>query len=231
MEQNYPGEGDNAEHFFYLLDAFKDPRYLKIEDKPAFVIYRPLDIPDSAGFLTQWRNLARDNGLSGIFFIAHTMNAKEVERLLELGFDAVNIVRLGEHKYNIGLKVRNFTKLLRYKYLNTPLVLDYRYMLKYLTQKEECRDRVFPTIIPNWDHTPRSGRRGMLFINADPIAFGEHVRKVIGTMSQKPETFKVAFVKSWNEWGEGNYMEPDAKYGHALLEALHRERQEATQSN
>lgn len=228
MEQKYLGEDDNAKHFFHLLDAFKDPRYLKIEDKPVFVLYQPLEMPDVSNFLVQWRNLARDNGLGGIFFIAHTMNAKNIDRLLELGFDAVNLVRLGEHKYNIKFKIRNVAKLLFYKFLNVPLVLDYRYMLKYLTQKQECHNRVFPTIIPNWDHTPRSGRRGMLFINTNPIAFREHVRKVIDTMSKKPEAFQVAFVKSWNEWGEGNYMEPDSKYGQAFLGVLHGERQDRT---
>ena len=100
-------------------------------------------------------------------------------------------------------------------------------MLGYLTQQEECSERVFPTIIPNWDHTPRSGRRGMLFANSDPIAFAEHVRNVFATMSQKSEPFKVAFLKSWNEWGEGNYMEPDSKHGKAFLDTLQQEKQDA----
>ena len=230
MEQNYPGDADNLNHFHYVLSAFKDSRYLQIENKPVFVIYRPLEIPNTSEFLAQWRNLAKRNGLYGIFFIAHTMNAKEIDKLIELGFDGVNIVRLGEHKFNFNFKIKNFLKLLRYKYLNTPLVLDYRKMLKYLTQKEEYRNKVFPTIIPNWDHTPRSGRHGMLFVKAEPDSFGAHVRNVIATMAHKPSSLKVAFVKSWNEWGEGNYMEPDLKYGQALLDILYREKQEVDQS-
>ena len=27
------------------------------------------------------------------------------------------------------------------------------------------------------------------------------------------------FIKSWNEWGEGNHLEPDLKYGLTYLEA------------
>jgi hypothetical protein len=224
IEQHYLGEDDNARHFFQLLDAFKDPRYLKIEDKPVFVIYRPLEIPNPSTFLLQWQELARKNGLKGIFFIAHTMNTKDVKRMLALGYDAVNMVRLGEHKFNRILQIRNAMKLLRYKYLNFPLVFDYRYMLKYFTQKEELHTQVFPSIIPNWDHTPRSGRRGMVLINSNPVAFRQHVRNVMATLSAKPEAFKVVFVKSWNEWGEGNYMEPDSVHGEDYLEVLRQER-------
>ena len=37
----YGGEKDYTEHFNYVLPAFKDRRYITIDEKPVFVIYDP----------------------------------------------------------------------------------------------------------------------------------------------------------------------------------------------
>ena len=80
---------------------------------------------------------------------------------------------------------------------------------------------MYPTLIPNWDHTPRSGAAGTVLLNSTPELFKKHIREVMNVISQKEN--KVVFLKSWNEWGEGNYMEPDLKYGHGYIDALREE--------
>ena len=75
-------------------------------------------------------------------------------------------------------------------------------------------------MMPNWDHTPRSGRGGTVLHNSTPELFKIHAEKVLGVIDYKSENRRIVFLKSWNEWGEGNYMEPDLKYGTGFINAL-----------
>ena len=77
-------------------------------------------------------------------------------------------------------------------------------------------------MIPNWDHTPKSGVNGYLYSNCTPELFEIHARNTIEAVINKPQNRRICFLKSWNEWGEGNYMEPDLKYGKGYLKALRR---------
>ena len=36
----------------------------------------------------------------------------------------------------------------------------------------------------------------------------------------KSTLLKALFLKAWNEWGEGNYVEPDQKFGHGYIQAI-----------
>ena len=60
FEQLYPGDQDYIDHFFDVLPAFKDKRYITVDGKPLFVIFQPDDIPDSKHFIDLWTNLAID---------------------------------------------------------------------------------------------------------------------------------------------------------------------------
>ena len=80
--------------------------------------------------------------------------------------------------------------------------------------------RVYPSLLPNWDHSPRSGKRGSILTHSDPESFKLHALHVLeGCRDKDPET-NLVFLKSWNEWGEGNYMEPDLHYGKGYIRAL-----------
>jgi len=99
-------------------------------------------------------------------------------------------------------------------------LFDYRKIWKYFSAKEDERENCYPTLIPNWDHSPRSGRKGHIFIHSTPEAFKKHVKAVLETVKNKQPDHRIIFLKSWNEWAEGNYIEPDLKYGRGHLEAL-----------
>lgn len=221
MEQKYLGKQDIESHFFEILPAIKDSRYIKIDNKPIFVIYKPFLIPDVSEFITTWNKLAKEQGFEGgFFFIGHTLNSDEKKSILEMGFDAVNIVRTGEHRYNLNvIKIIPF-KLFRFKILKKPLKLNYSFISKYFIQEIDKDENVFPTIIPNWDHTPRSGNYGVVFHKSTPKLFKEHVIKALEVIKNKPKSRQVLFLKSWNEWGEGNYMEPDLKFGKGYINEL-----------
>jgi len=78
----------------------------------------------------------------------------------------------------------------------------------------------YPCVIPGWDNTPRSGIHGVVFHGATPELFARHVADAVAQVSAHDTARRIVFVKSWNEWAEGNYMEPDQRYGSAFLAAL-----------
>lgn len=223
MEQIYGDESEYEEHFYSLLDAFKDQRYIKFENKPAFMIYEPLKFPEISKFIKRWQELALKNGLDGIHFIGQTQHAGvEKEKIINLGFDAINAVRIYDVLQKKANLNRAFTKLKRVIF-KTALYEQYSDAVQYLTDKDfDAANDVYPTILPGWDHTPRSGKGGFLLHNYTPEIFAKHVKNVFKILEKKPEANKIAFVKSWNEWAEGNYLEPDMKYGKSFLEVIKR---------
>jgi hypothetical protein len=220
IEQLYPGEEDYIAHFYALLPAFKDKRYITVDDKPLFQIYQPLKVPDVTKFISIWQELAKQNGLKGIHFVGHTLLMEDFNTILNKGFDAVNIVRLYHFfKHEYSLPERAYIKMMRV-WFKHGRIFDYRKLWKYFSGKEDESENCYPTIIPNWDHSPRSGREGHIFINSTPEAFKGHVKSVINSVKHKDQDHRIIFLKSWNEWAEGNYIEPDLKYGRGHLEAL-----------
>jgi hypothetical protein len=156
ITQLYPSQQDHIDHFYSLLDAFKDKRYIKVDEKPLFMIYQPIKFPNVSEYLDLWRKLAVENGLKGIHFVGHTYSYTDVDKILSLGFDSVEIVRLFdclEHRTMWGkLKTRLMSKLFSY-----PRIVPYKEAKQFFVGNEEQKENVYPTIIPNWDHTPRTG--------------------------------------------------------------------------
>jgi hypothetical protein len=81
-------------------------------------------------------------------------------------------------------------------------------------------ERIYPVLIPNWDNSPRRGSHTTIYINSTPKLFKEHVKKTLVYLAEKEDEDKIIFLKSWNEWAEGNYMEPDLKWGKGYINAL-----------
>jgi lipopolysaccharide biosynthesis protein len=220
IEQIYGGEADYTEHFNALLPAFKDKRYMTVENKPIFFIYAPFDMPDVSAFMSLWQRLAHENGLEGIHFVGNTHEIADIDTLREKGFQAVTLVRLFHvFKQEFSLFHRAYVKAMRLIF-KTGRVLDYAFCAKYFSGKEDYWNDVYPSIIPNWDHSPRSGKSGHILHNSNPAAFKKHVKDVLKTVKNKPKEQQIVFIRSWNEWAEGNYMEPDIKFGKQYLEAL-----------
>ncbi len=78
----------------------------------------------------------------------------------------------------------------------------------------------YPCVISNWDHSPPSGRNGYIYINATPSVLKRNMLKALDIIKDKDDEHKIVFIKSWNEWAEGNYIEPCLKYGRGYLNAI-----------
>jgi hypothetical protein len=220
MKQEYPGEEDYILHFNTVLPAFKDKRYVRVDNKPLFLIYDPKSLPDVSEFISLWNKLARENGLDGIHFVANTHHLEDIPKMKGLGFDATNIIRLFHFmSKELGFFHRVKMKISRIV-LKRGQVYDYGLAMQHAHGEEDKLDYCYPSIISNWDHSPRSGRQGHIFINSTPKAFKIHIQKVLDQIRDKDPEHRIVFLKSWNEWGEGNYVEPDLKYGRGHLEAI-----------
>ncbi len=223
VEQQYPGDEDIVMHFNTLLPAFKDNRYIRIDDKPVFMIYRAFDYKDMPHFIEIWQKLAKDKGLNGIYFIAHLAEDVTEERrdkLIEMGFDAVNTNGLWEAKKACPSILYKIKQKLKRRLLGMPNIYDYKSIYPYFERPFDSDENVFPTIFPNWDHTPRSGSAGYVLTGSSPELFGKHVKSVLNRIKHKKIENRVVFLKSWNEWGEGNYMEPDLTFGCGYIDEL-----------
>jgi hypothetical protein len=216
IEQLYPGLEDIENHFYNNLPFFLDKRYLRVDDKPLFMIYKPLDLPDINYFIEVWNNLAIKNGLKGIFFVGQSVSVSEISEMKLFNLDAINIVRLGFAELQLQSKYNRLIK----KFLKIPRKVEYKDVIRYFIGEEEYDDYFFPTIIPNWDHSPRSGTHALILHNSSPELFEEHILDVKNILQTKSSNRQIAFVKSWNEWAEGNYLEPDLKYGWKYLDVF-----------
>ena len=233
---------DYVAHFKYILPALKDSRYITVDGKPVFYIFAPDSIPDTEDFIRIWQDLAKQNGLKGIHFIANTQNMNVhfkdengnymipstnetgliYRKYLDMGYDA--IASRGDFRAEFLIKGRTqrvIDKILR-KFFRIDRIKRYTYndIIKELFVKEDRWDNVYPCVIPNWDRSPRAGKEAVIYDGSTPALFGESLREAISLAKDKSEGHNIIFVKSWNEWGEGNHLEPDLKFGHGYLNVM-----------
>lgn len=244
MEQQYPGTADNEMHFRSLLPAFRDPRYICVDGKPLFAIFDPFNFKNAASFMAQWRRLAAEYGLPGVHFVAVVRTAnptsvaktrmqgetdpeavarERVKSVLAQGYDAV---ATDNHQYAQiqakGLWQNALHDLFaQYLGIRRPFRFRQREINAHLLLDLEKQENVYPTLIPNWDRTPRT-KEDSIYVDSTPEEFEKLAERTFRLVAGKADEHRIVFIKSWNEWGEGNYMEPDRQYGHGYIEALRR---------
>ena len=161
--------------------------------------------------------MARDAGFGGLYLVAG-MGESEYPTHAEDGFDAAVWY---EFPFGADRESRFRDRMMARGLMRGPKRYPYRSTLP--EPPTDLAGPVFPCVYPNWDNTPRSGRAGVLALESTPERFGNQVRRALELVTELPEDEQVLMIKSWNEWAEGNYLEPDRQYGHARLEALAQE--------
>lgn len=212
IEQKYPGDEDIVNHFNTMLPAFKDKRYMTKDDKLIFLIWDTDNFPNPQHFFELWNMLAKKHGLKGFYFIGFTYKKKNIQQIIFNGFDSVCLDLLDELDKDRSF----FKKVNRYirNCLNivTPKLLSYnKYIRFYTSFYEKSPENVLPCILPNWDHSPRSKQNGTILLGSTPEKFIKLLSKIIKIQEVNPNSLDLIIIKSWNEWGEGNYLEPDLK--------------------
>ena len=243
-QQLYPGEKDYTEHFHKVLPAMKDHRYITVDGKPLFGIYDPYHFTDVSRFIALWRRLAAENGLKGIHFVALcnstttiTRNAdgtfrrvlpnlessaKVYDDILSLGVDGINSFGKARGEMISSGKYRRLLRRYLQEHITLMPVLRYKFskVVGHFFAPEDSRENIYPTVMAGWDRTPRNAKAEGIYTHFTPEAFRKHILKALDVIKDKGDEHKILFLRSWNEWGEGNYVEPDLKYGHGFLEAI-----------
>jgi hypothetical protein len=243
VEQTYPGRQDIEEHFLALLEAFGDDRHVKVDGKPMFLVYRPLALENRDGFIDQWRALGEKYGLPGFHFVAHLLPHEVGWNYRESGFDGALISNtfkswmsspvdiLRRHILRDGISRVTAGTLLSFAYRGAlhrmrkatgrfANAVSYADAMAFFLEPDTGDPDIYPCVIPNWDNTPRSGFRGVVLHDSTPALFKRHLQETVAAVAERAAERRLIFVKSWNEWAEGNYLEPDRRFGHEYLKVV-----------
>lgn len=218
IEQTYPGVDDYKAHFFAMLPAFKDKRYMKVDGKPIFGIFSPKNFPDFQLFSETWGQLAKDNGLEGFYFFAFAQGTRFYQSFDHSLYDTIVFDKMIDIYKDYGSTwLKEMYKGVLWK-LHKPLILDYDQYVNQSIESFKSDDSLTPCIDPDFDHTPRSSYKWIVFGNSTPEKWEHLLRSSLEIVASRENGHQLLFIKSWNEWGEGNYLEPDQKFGRAYLD-------------
>jgi len=218
MEQTYPGAQDYENHFYAMLPAFKDARYIRLDGRLLFGIFEPGDIPDMEEMAKIWNRLAEENELPPFCFFGFAQGSGALSSARKPGIDKVIYDAMFDAVYTYQHLGFNRFKAKAASLLKRPSPIPYPYYTQIATAKFEQYADTIPCIDPNFDHSPRSGAKGTILHDNSPKAWGDLCKRTVEYVDTKGKD-GLFFIKAWNEWGEGNYLEPDLRYGRAYLDA------------
>lgn len=222
IKQEYGLEEDWQEHFNYLKDFFSDERYIKIDDRPVFLIYQPEDILKFNEMINFFDKECKKIGYSGIYIIESKNNLKN------LNLSSVKSSAMVLREPNCCLTKRNIfqkvTQRLKNNFSKNYLYFVQKYKYEEFIKKsidiskEFLNEKTYPGIFTGWDNTPRHGRRGYVIEGNTPELFKKYLVEQKKIMKEK--NIEYIFLNAWNEWAEGMYLEPDEKFEYGYLEAV-----------
>jgi glycosyltransferase involved in cell wall biosynthesis len=213
MEQRY-GLDDSARLFDEFLRLFRDPRYIRVGDRPLLLVYKAGLIPDLAATVAMWRVRAAAAGTPDPYLVS-CETAEKVDPL-GAGFDA--IAEFPPHRHR-AVWMNAHTAGLDPDFAG--VVTSYRAQVIQSLKRDAGGRATFRCVFPSWDNTARQGARGTVFAGSSPELFGYWVEAMVqDTRRRLRGDERLLFVNAWNEWAEGCCLEPDARYGTQYLEAL-----------
>ncbi len=228
MPQSYGDEADWERHFACLLRAFLDPRYLRVDGQPVFLLYRSAGIGPLEPMLGLWRRLAQRAGLPGLYVVSmltgfeRDVRAALFEAFAE--FEPMYTLTHGQ-PYLLRKRERVIRELTQLQWrvfgraARAPNSYDYSALWRAIAARP-LPERTYPGAFVDWDNSPRRGlERSMIMRNVSASTFRAGMRAQLRKARAAGAPF--VFVNAWNEWAEGAYLEPDEARGTLFLENLH----------
>ena len=236
IKQNYNEDVESwKKHFDYLLPFFKDERYIKDNNRPMMLLYKPYLIKNCKEMMKYWNDLAVENGFEGIywgvqypasFFESNIDNYSfdfevEFEPMYTVQEMTKDIARLNTIQ-KLLYRLKNPKKLLKRVQqivFHLPIIYDYDQIWNTILKRKPRNRKCVPGAFTSWDNTPRRGRKATIFYKATPEKFEKYISKQV-ERAEKIYNSEYLFINAWNEWAEGAHLEPDEKNGYGYLEAL-----------
>lgn len=221
MKQVY-SEEDDRNHIRDLFRVFKDPRYIRVNGKPVFLVYRTENIPNPRRTTEIWREEARTAGIGELYLV-------RVESVgggdpTAIGFDASLEFAPDWQKKGPRIMPEQDVELPGQDLLNEVYKKNYVHHYEHLADEMMAKPPVaykrFRCVTPSWDNSARRQEGANIFVGSTPEKYRQWLGNVVSyTRSTFNGDEQIAFVNAWNEWAEGNHLEPDLKHGRAYLEA------------
>ena len=226
LQQEY-SHADDLAHIHSLLPALGDPRYIRIAGKPLLAVYRTQLMPDPARTADIWRETALRAGL-GELYLARVESFGDDIAPASIGFDAdiefaPNWRRLGHPLHRNRLSQwRSKLGLLSSAY-QKHTVVKYARMIEGMLSRPQPAHVRFRGVTPGFDNSARRAEGAAILIESDPVRYQAWLQQVVqDTLRARHGDERIVFINAWNEWAEGNHLEPDLRHGHAFLQATAR---------
>ncbi len=211
--QQFSNPSDDLNHIRLLIDFFRDERYIRINGKALFLVYRPSLLPRPRETTEIWREEAAKEGLE-LYLCAVQSLAADRDDPTKIGFDTA--VEFQPDWFNLGSPIRRVDQ--------QNAVYDYETVIKNMLKRPKPAYRQFPCVTPGWDNTARRQKEATILHNSTPDLYQHWLETVIQDLNLPSKSAlhpdeNLVFINAWNEWAEGAHLEPDQKWGRAYLEA------------
>ncbi len=219
--QQHSAEDDLA-FIAHVADYLRDRRALKVDGKPMLLVYRPHLLPDARATAQRWRQWCLDNGI-GEIHLAYVQGFERPDPR-DIGFDAA---------VEFPPNMSNPRALTADQFLINPEfhgdVRDWRELAAEIAARPLPSYTLYPGVNPGWDNEARRSGKGRVYLHASPRGYGDWLSTTVHTrLAAAPANQRLVFINAWNEWAEGAVLEPDARLGHAYLEATRKALQAPT---
>ncbi|WP_313179812.1 glycoside hydrolase family 99-like domain-containing protein [Stenotrophomonas sp.] len=210
--QQHSAEDDLA-FIAHIAPYLRDRRALKVDGRPMLLVYRPHLLPDARATAERWRRWCRDHGV-GEIHLAYVQGFERPDPR-DIGFDAA---------VEFPPNMSNPASLSAQQWLLNPGfngdVRDWRELAAEIGARPLPDYPLYPGVNPGWDNEARRSGRGRVYLHASPRGYRDWLRRTVHErLAAAPQDQRLVFINAWNEWAEGAVLEPDARLGHAWLQA------------
>ena len=232
IEQKYSEEDDRNHIRWLCQNVFSDSRYIRIDNKPVFAIYRIELFPDFKHTVEIWRQIAlKEFGMELYLINSQFPLSPKGKNALCQGLDASydyqpiysGNTNINKGKYRIIHCVPFLSRIVgRTNWIKQqPVLVNYPDYVIRMKNRKLPSYKCYPCVTPSWDNSPRRANKSFwAFINSTPSYFGDWLRDTLSHFIPYSKEENLVFINAWNEWAEGNHLEPDQKWGRAYLEEV-----------